>query len=437
MPPKDSADLVIEARWVLPVHPANTVLEGHAVAVNGGRIAAIGPAERIRAEFEPREHIVRPGHALLPGLVDAHGHFAASAVSGRSDVCAEPQPSAGPDAVYEDTQLAIARMLRAGITTFAASGLYPEQAARAAAAARIRAAIGLPVSDVPNGWAEDASAHLALAEQMWDTYRSDPWISLYFALPGVSEVSDATLSRVRRVADELDARIAMPVHESAARVREALDRDGRRPLQRLHALGLLRPGFTALHLTQLDETDLDLAALTGLCAVACPQGDLRSGAGCCPVSQLESQQVGVSLGTDDRSGRGTPDILAEARMAALLSGLADAAPSGARPLLSAHGALRMATLGGANALGLASQVGSIEAGKAADLVCFDLGGLEFPPALPTEEALVFLATRSLASDVWTSGRAAVSAGRLLAFEELQIRHSARRGAGHAHQEILT
>src|SRR5581483_5088666 len=138
---------------------------------------------------------------------------------------------ASPDFVRDGTKVAIAEMLLAGITCFADTNLFPEESARVAASARIRAAIGLPLADVPSVWAGNATEHLAKAEQIWDTYRSDPWVDLYFALPSALEIGDATLSRLRRVADELDARVAMPVHESELSVREAVSRDGKRPLE--------------------------------------------------------------------------------------------------------------------------------------------------------------------------------------------------------------
>jgi 5-methylthioadenosine/S-adenosylhomocysteine deaminase len=296
----------------------------------------------------------------------------------------------------------------------------------------VRAAIGLPVSDEPNAWAESSVAHLAKAEQLWDVYRSDPLVSLYFALPTPAAISDATLSRVRRVADELDARLTMPVHESAARLQDSLAWDGRRPLQRLQALGLLRPGFGALHLTQLDEPDLEIVTRTGVCVIACPQSDLRQAGGHCPVPRLQASTICVALGTDSPIDGGALDILAEARTSALLGARGDSAAPG----LSAAAALRMATLGGATALGMSGSIGSIEPGKAADLVCLDLGSLEFHLPMQPAEAIVFAATRAQVSDVWTSGRTAVSGGRLLAFDDHEMRALGRRWTERIHPEAL-
>jgi 5-methylthioadenosine/S-adenosylhomocysteine deaminase len=346
------------------------------------------------------------------------------------------------DFVRAGTQLAVAEMLRAGITSFADMYLFPEEAARVASAARMRAAIGLPVADAPNVWADSATAHFERAEQLWDEYRADPWVCLYFAPQDAAFVSDETLIRVRRVADELDARVAMEAP----------------PLQRLHSLGLLRPGFAAIAHTSWNDDEASLVATTGICVIRCLQGDLRlgtlgtadgfsgattllgggfvdalevAGAGTA-VEDSARHPDGMSEGWRDRSasglagvaglGSGDPtsvgalDMLAEARVAALLSG----------GTLSAADALRMATLGGAAALGFAAATGSIEPGKYADLVCVDLNRLASQPTSSVPDSILFGATREQVSDVWTSGRLAVNEGRLLAFDEDELTASAQK-----------
>jgi 5-methylthioadenosine/S-adenosylhomocysteine deaminase len=440
MSAREPADLLIEARWLLPIGPANMVLEHHAVAVSGGCIRALGPAAQLRARFAPREHVVRERHALLPGLVNAHTYachtlLRALPVHGprlrwlEEIVAPMEERAMSADFVRDGTRLAVAEMLRAGITCFADLSLFPEEAARVAAAAHMRVAIGLPVADAPTPWAESATAHLAKAERLWDEYRADSRVTLYFAPLTRGALSETTLSRVRRVADELEARIAVHLGElrGAAGLAEFRGvRDGppearavyaERPLQRLETLGLLRPGFTAIGSPGGPE-ELELLRRHGACLISCPQADLRLGASPAALAVLPEDRCG--LGTDSALAAGTLDVLAEARAAALLGGL------------SAPEALRMATLGGATALGLAAHSGSIEPGKAADLTCLDLGasacGAAPPAAIP--DAIVFAATRGQVSDVWTGGRAALSGGRLLGFDEEELaalpRHWAQR-----------
>lgn len=420
MPTREVAELLIEARWLLPIAPANVPLADHALAVSGGRILAIGPAAELRARFSAREHVVRTHHALLPGFVNAHTHACHALLRGlpvrgprsawlRETLAPVERRCLSADFVRDGTRLALAQMLRAGITCFADLSLHPEEAARAVAAAHMRAAIALPIADVPTAWAEGATAHLAMAERLWDEYRSDPRLTLYFAPLLPNGVSETLLTRVRRVADELDARVALDlaqlpgppvagVEDSARlRVRE-------RPLRQLEALGLLRPGFSAIGAGMCDEADLELLARRGASLIACPQADLRLGMRALPAAFGERS----ALGTDSPAAAGALDLLAEARLAALLSGA------------GALAVLRTATLGGASVLNLGSQIGSLEPGKAADLVCIDLAAQSNQPAATIADAIVFGATRAELTDVWMAGRLAVSAGRLLTIDEEEL-----------------
>jgi 5-methylthioadenosine/S-adenosylhomocysteine deaminase len=417
---RERAELLIEARWLLPVAPANVVLPDHALALSGGRILALGPAAQLRERFEAREHLLRPRHALLPGLVNAHTSACHALLRGlpgsgprrhwRSEVLAPLERRFGSaDFVRDGTRLGIAEMLRAGITCFADLSPYPEEAARAAAAAHVRAAIALPVADVATAWADSASAYLERAARLWDEYRSNARIALYFAPLSAYGVSDATLTRMRRVADELDARVTLqlgagsPPWQGAAQVADAA-----RPqetLAHLAALGLLRPGVSAVGAGDWQAAELGQALRHGVNFIRCPQAELRlTGHGA--LAALGLQQA--ALGTDSPLLAGAFDVLAEMRAIALLG-----AASGAE-------ALRMATLAGAAALGLAAETGSLEPGKSADLTCIELGPLAAAPATAIHDALAFSVTRAQVSDVWCGGRAALADGRLLAFDESEL-----------------
>jgi 5-methylthioadenosine/S-adenosylhomocysteine deaminase len=435
MSDREPVDLLIEPRWLLPIAPGNVALEGHAIAVSGGRIAALGPATELRQRFAPRERVVRERHALLPGLVNAHTRACHTLLRGlpvhgprlrwlTERVAPLERAGLSADFVRDGTRAGIAEMLRAGMTCFADLSPLPEEAARAAAAHQMRALIGLPVADAATAWAENATAHLAKAERLWDEYRGDPRIGLYFAPLAACGLSDATLTRVRRIADELDARLALhlgelqapaieatyrgPAMHAAPGIEDGVPRCAAVPsaVQRLQALGLLRPGFSAIGALGCDQAQLELLERHGACLIACPQAELRLGAAPAALALLSGDRT--ALGTDSPAAAGALDLLAEARTAALLSGL-----SGAQ-------ALQLATLGGATALGLAAQIGSIEPGKAADLACLDLGALAHHPGLDIADSIVFGATRAQVSDVWSAGRAAVQGGRLMSFDEAEL-----------------
>ncbi|MBV8146356.1 MAG: amidohydrolase family protein [Gammaproteobacteria bacterium] len=427
------AAFLIEPRWLLPFATGSPVLGSHAVSVSGGRIQAVGPVAEMRQRYPAAARVVRGHHALLPGLVAAHTNACHTLLRGiplrgprarwlRETLAPIERRALSADLVRDGTRLGVAEMLRAGITCYADDSPLPAEAARVAAASQVRALIGLPVSDGADAWAEDTNAHFASAEALWDEYRSDARIGLYFAPKPARGLSDTTLTRLRRLADELDARVVVHLDElgdspegaggiadGAAWPRQSA---AHRRLAHLHQLGLLRPGFAAIGALACHAEDAQLLSRHGAALIACPQAELRllRGAHALPLSRP------AALGTDTPAAAGALDVLAEARSAALLLGLA--------PLE----ALRLATLGGATTLGVAAETGSIEPGKSADLTCIDLDAAGCRPVTDVAATILFGATRAQVSDVWSAGRAVVSEARLRLFDESELAALAARWA---------
>ncbi|MGE3666444.1 MAG: amidohydrolase family protein, partial [Steroidobacteraceae bacterium] len=270
-------------------------------------------------------------------------------------------------------------------------------------------------------WAADADEHLDKAARLWDEYRDDPLIQPCFAPHSPYAVARATFTRLRRLVDQLDAPLAMHLHETQTEVQDSLAAHGGRPLSWLGDEGLLRPGFSAVHMNCLSEEDIDLAARTGISVVHCPQSNQRLGSGTCPVGALRAAGINVALGTDGAASVGALDVLAEARAACLLASLSTHDPQA----LGAGDALRMATIGGAQALGLAGEIGSLTAGKAADIICIDLSAPACQPVGDPADAIVYCAGRGAVNDVWIAGRSMVREGRLLAFDAGELAAIAR------------
>lgn len=391
-------DTLLTARWIIPIEPGGVVLEQHSVAIHQGRIVAVLPVARAKQRFSARETLERPTHVLLPGFVNAHTHAATTLLQGAISSTSFEQWSHGirllqqrwTDAEYvrDGTELAIAALLTSGTTCFADQHLFPEIAAQAAADARIRACIGLPVQDAPTVWAGSAGEYLAKGLQLHDDYRNDPLITTALAPIDLAMVSDETLERVRRAADELELPMTMHVNES---------RSSPPALERLERLGLLSPLLTAVHMVKLDTSDVDRIAIAGASVVHCPQSNLKLGSGLCPVPLFKEHGVNVALGS---GGVSNSDLLAEIRSAALL---ASSMFPKATPV-DAHEWLRTATLNGARALGLGEAIGSLLPDKWADLCCVDLARPHTQPTYDPASQLVFAASREQVTDVWVAGR---------------------------------
>lgn len=418
----ESIDTLVCARWVIPVEPDGRALDEHAVAIRDGRIVAVLPARDAARRFVARETVERPGHVLLPGLVNAHagvtrllGLRAATAAMSAPQAAALPEPWPGydPDFVRTGTELAIAALLRAGVTCFAAAPLRPDVAAQSVATAHVRASIGLPVSEAANGWAAGADEHIDRAMKLRDEYRGDPLVSMHFAPCAVTDCSDTVLTRIRRLADELDLPIALRLHASTHEIEQSLRACGQRPLSRLFALGLVSPQLVAIHMTQADAGDVELLSGSGASVVHCPRSDLAHGAGTCPVARLLGRGIRVALGTGAARAGEDLDLLAEARLAGLVSDGVAATPGS----LVASDLLRTATLEGARTLGLGEQTGSLLPGKWADLCCVDLRKPRSWPVRDALEALLYAASAQQVTDVWIAGRRLLSERRLTLLDE--------------------
>jgi len=420
-------DLCIEARHVVPVDPARLVLDAHTVAVRGGRILDVLPTDQARTRYLPRETVALPTHALLPGLVNAHTHAAMALMRGLADDLplmewltrhiwpAEAQ-HVSPALVYEGTLLACAEMIRGGITCFNDMYFFPEEAARAAMTAGMRAALGMICIEFPTAYASDAQDYLHKGMAMRDALRHEPLLSFCMAPHAPYTVQDATFERIVTYAEELQVPIHLHVHETLQEIDESVQRHGVRPLQRLHRLGAVGPGLIAVHAVHLDDAEIELLAACGSHVAHCPSSNLKLGSGIAALARLRAAGVNVALGTDSAASNNRLDLLQEMRTAALLAKGSTRDPTA----VPAEDALHVATLGGARALGLESSIGTLTPGKLADLVAVDLAALELSPAYHPLSHLAYAAGRDNVSDVWVAGRRLLQARRLTTLDEHEL-----------------
>jgi 5-methylthioadenosine/S-adenosylhomocysteine deaminase len=393
-------DSTVSCRWILPMTSPGEVLEHHTLVIRDGRILDLLPTAAATLRYTATVHVDRAAHLVLPGLVNAHTRIAPP-----------PGRTIAADRVHEGAQLCIAEMLGAGITCFCGLGQFPQESARAAAEQGMRAVIGIPIAETPSPWASSPAEYLTRALSFRDEYRGHPTIATVFAPQSTADISDATFGRIATLADELDAGLVLPLHESRAEVDECVIRHGTRPIARLHGLGLLTPALTAVHMAVANAADLDLAQRSGVAVTLCPESSLRGGNGPPPVAAWAATGLRLSLGGGIAGPGGSADLWSAMRLLALLSlapdvGLADLAHRG----LGASDALSIATRGGAAALGLDAEIGTLEKGKWADLCCIDLqrpatqwaalDALHSSWATP----LVWGGGRDLVSDVWVAGR---------------------------------
>ncbi len=432
-------DSLIHARWIVPVEPDATVYEQHSLAVNEGRILEILPVQQARDTYSAAVEHDLDQHLLIPGLVNAHTHAAMTLLRGIADdlpleewlsrhIWPAESRWVNEDFVHDGTQLAIAEMLRSGTTCFNDMYFFPDVTARVAAHSGIRACVGMIVLDIPTVWAQDADEYISKGLAVHDRYRGDPLIRTLFAPHAPYTVSDKPLEHIRVLADELDIGIHMHVHETAAEIDKAVELTGKRPLARLQDLGIASPALLAVHMTRLTTDEISQYAASGGHIVHCPESNMKLASGLAPVAELSRAGVNVALGTDGAASNNDLNMLGEMRSAALLG----KAVSGDASALPAAAVLRMATLNGAQALGLGEQTGSLTPGKWADLTAINMDTLETRPLYDPVSQLVYACSREQVTDVWVAGQHLLKERRLTTLDANEILERA-----HAWQEKIS
>jgi 5-methylthioadenosine/S-adenosylhomocysteine deaminase len=428
-------DTLIHARWIIPVEPHNTVLDHHAVAVHEGRILELLPSLEANEKYQAETEHRLDAHVLIPGLVNAHTHAAMSLFRGLADdlplmewlqnhIWPAEARWVSPEFVADGARLAVAEMLRGGTTCFSDMYFFPDETARVADNAGIRAVVGLIVIDFPTVWAANADEYLHKGIAVHDHYRNNPLITTAFAPHAPYTVSDGPLQRIVTYAEELDIPVHMHVHETQHEVAQGVDNTGLRPLARLEQLGLLTPRLIAVHMTQLEDHEIARLASRGAHVVHCPESNLKLASGFCPVQKLLNAGVNVALGTDGAASNNDHGMFGEMHTAALL-GKAVAVDASA---VTAAQVLRMATLGGARALGLEDTIGSLEAGKAADITAVRFDAMETQPLYHPVSQLIYAAGREHVSDVWVAGRHLLKDRVLTTLDQSAILKKARAWA---------
>ncbi len=409
-PPSPPADQVISAGWVVPVIPRGAVYRDCAVVIAGERIVELLPrAEAIR-KHPAAKFLHLPDSLLMPGLVNAHGHAAMALFRGLADdmplntwleqhIWPAEARWVSADFVADGTRLAIAEMLATGTTCFADMYFYSDVVATVARQARIRAQIAFPILEFATPWARDADEYLHKGLAVYDDNRGDPLLRIAFGPHAPYTVADATLERIATYTEELEASVHIHLHETAREVADAIATHGERPSARLQRFGLLSRTTQCVHMTQVDASDCELLATTGASVIHCPESNLKLASGFCPVHELRGAGIAVALGTDGAASNNDLDLFGEMQTAALLAkGL-----SGDPSRLAAAEVIEMATLGGATALGLDDEIGSLEAGKTADMIAVAFTDPGAMPLYNPLSQLVYTGCGRRVSHAWVAG----------------------------------
>jgi 5-methylthioadenosine/S-adenosylhomocysteine deaminase len=430
LPP--TADLRIDAGWIVPVQPAGSVLAGHSLLLKDGRIAAILASGEADA-WQCKERLHLPGHVLIPGLVNLHTHAAMTLLRGYADdlplmdwlhqhIWPAEKVHGSHDFVRDGTLLACLEMLTGGITCFNDMYFFAEGAVEAAMRAGMRIAAGMILVDFPTGYAADTDGYLQKGLAMRDAWLDHPLASFCLAPHAPYTVGDRGLEKIMTYAEQLDLPIHMHLHETEDELKQSREKYGVRPLARLKSLGMLSPSLIAVHGVHLNDMEIGWLGSHGCHVAHCPASNLKLASGFAPVTKLLAEGVNVGLGSDGAASNNRLDLFGEMRLAALLA----KGVSGDPAALPAARVLEMATLGGARALGLDREIGSLEVGKQADIVAVDLSAPGSQPCYDPLSDLVYSVGREQVSHVWVAGKPRVEMGTCLSLDGNEILRTATK-----------
>lgn len=419
-------DLILSARWMITVERDGEVLEDHALAIQDGRIAALLTPSQA-ASASARERVRLDHHVLMPGLINLHGHSAMTLLRGMADDKALMDwlqnhiwPAEGrhvqDDFVYDGALIAMGEMIRGGTTTINDMYFYHGAMARAGLAAGMRTFVGCSILEFPTNYAADADGYIARALAERAEFLGEDLVTFTLAPHAPYTVSDDTFRKVVTLAEQEDMLIHCHIHETAHEVETSVAERHQRPLARLAQLGLLSPRLIAAHMVHLSDEEIALAARHGVSVAHNPASNMKLASGIAPVSKMLAAGVNVGIGTDGAASNNKLDMLAETRLAALLAKVGTLDPTS----VPAASAIRMATLNGAQALGIADKVGSIAVGKQADLIAIDLGSIETAPVFDPISHVVYAAGREQVSHTWVNGQSLMAERQLKTLNEGEL-----------------
>jgi len=428
-----TVDQIIHAKWIITGE--NKMLEQHALIVQEGKIQAIVPSDTAAQQYTGKITKKYSTHAIIPGLINAHTHIAMNYFRGFADDLAlmnwlnnyiwpAEKQWVNDEFVYDASLFAMAEMIRSGTTCFNDMYFFLPATARAAEISGIRAHIGITVLEFPTQWAQNSAEYLARGLEFLTEYKNHPRITATMAPGHPFTVSDNSFLKIKELADTHNLKINLHLHETADEVNQSVEQYKKRPIKRLHDLGLISERLIAIHMTQLNEEDLGILAASRPSIVHCPESNMKLSSGVCPVEKLKSLGINVALGTDGAASNNDLNMLGEMRSAAFLAKLSTLNPEA----LNAEEALRMATMNGAKALGAERIIGSIAVGKAADFAAINLDEVETAPLYHPLSQIVYAASRHQVTDVWVAGKQLLKNRQLTTLDEQELRAKAQAWA---------
>ena len=430
--PTAEIDLLVYGDYIVAMDGADSVIRDGTVAVDEGRILAIGERSRIAKQYHGQKVLAGKDRIVLPGLINGHGHAAMTMLRGIADdlglmdwlnnyIFPSEVRFVNEDFVRIGTELACWEMIRGGTTTFVDMYYFPNTIAEVVERCGMRAIITSTVINQKSSECENAQVGLQLARDFvvrWKgrSERIVPAIgphALYTLTPEL-------LVQVRDLAQELTVSVSIHLSESKFEITNSLERFDKTPVQVLDDLEFFRGPTIAAHMIWPTETEIPILATRGVGIIHNPSSNMKISSGIAPINPILSAGVAIGIGTDGAASNNDLDMWEEMRLAAFLQKVHTMDPT----VLPASTVLRMATAGGAKAIGLGDEIGSLEVGKRADMIQVSLADLHLTPLYDVVSHLVYVADEQDVEAVVIGGKIVMQGKKVLTLDTDKIRAEA-------------
>jgi len=429
----ESADWIWTGRYVVTMDPQRRLIEHGAIAIRGARILAAGPQSEIDSRFQAARRLDRPDAILAPGLISTHTHAAMSLFRGIADdlrlqdwlehyIFPAEARNVTPDFVRWGTRLGCLEMLLSGTTTFTDMYYFEDVVAEAASQAGMRGVLGETIVGFPSPDSKTPAAALAFTDRFLTRFHGDPLIVPAVAPHAIYTNSDETLKACRALANRHAAPLLIHLSETKRENDDCLAQRHLTPTQALDALGVFNGRTVAAHAVWVDESDLAILKSRGVGIAHCPSSNMKLASGIAPVTRMLALDLPVGLGPDGPAGSNNDfNMFEEMDLAAKLQKVATGDPRN----VPAEAAIEMATIRGARALGMEKEIGSLEAGKRADLISIRLDRPNAVPLYNVYSQIVYALKGDDVEDVMVNGKLLVKDAKPLTLDAAQIETKAR------------
>lgn len=425
----EAADLIVTNGYVLTMNPQKQIIESGTVVIRDAHIIAVGPAA-MAANYTAKRTLDAGGAIVMPGMINTHTHAAMTVFRGLGDdepdrlkrfIFPLEKKFVDREVVYWGSLHGMVEMIEGGVTTLVDMYYFEDEVARAAKKTGMRGILGETVVNFAAPDAPEPYGGIAYTKTFAEKYRDDPLITPAFAPHAPYTVDEEHLRIIGKESAALNLPVLMHVSEMPSEMETFRKERNQTPIEYLDTIGLLNRRLVAAHCIFATESDIALLKARDVGVAHNMVANIKSGKGVAPIPAMRAAGVRVGLGTDGPMSGNTLDVLGQFGYVAKLQKLEHHTPT----IMPAVDVVEMATMGGARALHLEDKLGSLEAGKLADLILIDR---ESTPMVPFYDVYAALAFAASARDVRTSiihGRIVMENRKVLTVDTAEVKDHMR------------